>query len=560
MRSVLKANLVVMGIFPAFLLGSTSLEKIEKAYREKKLTREEYITLRVMAVVEPGNLPSEYRGEKPTEEPCGTKYLTEAFREMGYSILTRPVLSGPEDTIFTLHFMVHYTTQGSDSTDPSYASLVAAFAEFSWAYEVGYLGWDAPPPDYGYGGDDRYDIYIMSLESGVWGYTVPEKPGPDPYQEEATSYIVISNDLSHDQARITVAHELNHACQLSYSYNEDSWWMENCAVWMEDVVYDDVNRYVEFFSSYPNPLSNPDRSISCEEQLYEYAGGIWPAFLAEFYDLDVPRKAWEKQGIHHGNHTLSDLDFILSEHYSSSLDEALREYGIWRYFTGPRHDPYHFSESYLWPPSFVLRSHHDYPDSGTGDPEPPDSRGGTNFIELYPQGGALMLTFNGAEGCGWSVTLIGYRTGEPPREFPMNLHAGNAGCDSFPFSDFQYLLLVPTVTCWVDSGPDLLYSYFVDSIMQGEPDISIYPDTVVIDVFYRSGRSWNIFSGTFNVKNWGSADLVYLKNFLFSAGPCPPSFWSSDVNGDGWVDYHDLIYLASYLYESGPEPVCQRGR
>ena len=171
-----------------------------------------------------------------------------------------------------------------------------------------------------------------------------------------------------------------------------------------------------------------------------------------------------------------------------------------------------------------------------------------------------MLTFNGAEGCGWSVTLIGYRTGEPPREFPMNLHAGNAGCDSFPFSDFQYLLLVPTVTCWVDSGPDLLYSYFVDSIMQGELDISIYPDTVVIDVFYRSGRSWNIFSGTFNVKNWGSADLVYLKNFLFSAGPCPPSFWSSDVNGDGWVDYHDLIYLASYLYESGPEPVCQRGR
>ena len=67
-------------------------------------------------------------------------------------------------------------------------------------------------------------------------------------------------------------------------------------------------------------------------------------------------------------------------------------------------------------------------------------------------------------------------------------------------------------------------------------------------------------TGTFNVKNWGSAGLVYLTNFLFSAGPCPPSFWNSDVNGDGWVDYRDLIYLASYLYESGPEPVCQRGR
>jgi hypothetical protein len=54
-----------------------------------------------------------------------------------------------------------------------------------------------------------------------------------------------------------------------------------------------------------------------------------------------------------------------------------------------------------------------------------------------------------------------------------------------------------------------------------------------------------------------SADVVYLINYLFVAGPTPiPRLEAGDVNCDGAVNSADVVYLINYLFVAGPPPNC----
>jgi hypothetical protein len=53
------------------------------------------------------------------------------------------------------------------------------------------------------------------------------------------------------------------------------------------------------------------------------------------------------------------------------------------------------------------------------------------------------------------------------------------------------------------------------------------------------------------------ADLTYLVDYLFRAGPTPPCVDESDVNGDGGnPNVADLTYLVDFLFRSGPPPAA----
>lgn len=49
------------------------------------------------------------------------------------------------------------------------------------------------------------------------------------------------------------------------------------------------------------------------------------------------------------------------------------------------------------------------------------------------------------------------------------------------------------------------------------------------------------------------ADLFYLINYVYSAGP--PPIRCGDANGDGAVNAADIDYLIAYIYTGGPDPV-----
>ena len=52
------------------------------------------------------------------------------------------------------------------------------------------------------------------------------------------------------------------------------------------------------------------------------------------------------------------------------------------------------------------------------------------------------------------------------------------------------------------------------------------------------------------------ADLVYLVDFMFNAGPEPECFDEGDVDASGVepIDIADLVYLVDFMFNAGPQP------
>jgi hypothetical protein len=54
------------------------------------------------------------------------------------------------------------------------------------------------------------------------------------------------------------------------------------------------------------------------------------------------------------------------------------------------------------------------------------------------------------------------------------------------------------------------------------------------------------------------ADLIYIVNYMFQAGPPPPIMRQADVNASGGpIDISDLIYMVEYMFQGGPPLHCQ---
>lgn len=392
---------------------------------------------------------------------CGTLFALKQF--LSKSPFQRPDLT-PESIIETEHFRIHYTLYGQNRCDTAYARAVANYCEFSWHKQIDTMGWAAPPPDYGQGGDDRYDIYIYDLPSGVGGWCVTEAWYSEPYPNGASSWIGVDNGLGLGNfLKIVCSHEFSHASQFRYSAREMNFIYENTAVWMEDCCYEEINDYISYLSTSPNPLGNPDYSITSVENLYLYAGGIWFMFLEDKYDIICPRRVWENMGEIGGENTLFAIDSVLRAYYSSNLRTALRDYALWRYFVGIRADTSrYFKEGNLWPTSYLLRTISEYPAWGTEDPRPPFAPGGCDFIQLRNGGGKLTINFNGEDGYKWRLWVVGYKPGSSDL-YEMRLDSlTGAGRDSFNWGDREHFALIPVVCNWEFSSGALIFDYDVD--------------------------------------------------------------------------------------------------
>ncbi|MEO0093565.1 MAG: MXAN_6640 family putative metalloprotease [candidate division WOR-3 bacterium] len=461
-----------------------------------------------------------------SDTKCGTQEALETFR---YGIkLPRPA-SGPK-YVYSTHFIIHFDTTGSNATTRAYAESTSKYAEYSWAKQCDTLLWATPPPD-GAGPDDRYDIYIRNLS--YLGVTYSEYLYPNPYPNGATSYIEVDNDISPwGLLQVTVAHEFNHACQLRYSYLEGVWFMENCATWMEDICYDNVNDYINYLSySTPDPLENPHLSITETNNLYEYAGCLWPMLLQEGYNIACPRRAWERMGTVSGENTLSGIDYALSNYYGSNLAGALKKYGIWRYFTGTRADPtYHFSESNLWPTSTVLATHNSYPASGNQGSMNPSGPGGTDFIRFNPGSGILNISFNGQNGYSWGAYAIGYRVPAQSVEQEIMLDANGDGSTSMPWTGNSHIALIPIVTHWTSSANNLTFTY-------NATQSSLTTDVGVTAILAPTGTqdSGAVVTPQARVKNFGTNPASFSTTFRIG------SFYSNTQNVNNLIPGESII-------------------
>lgn len=191
--------------------------------------------------------------------------LDEKYPFQCTDLLPRPGLSGAEQRLETVHFVIHYTTEGSDRANSQYVQEVADAFEFVWQKLIIEAGWSPPTPDCGEGGDRRFDIYLRDSIGRIdaLGYATPEMiVGDNPgtlnaiEQFAGYSYIVIDNDMGGNVQvmQAVVAHEFHHNIQFGYDVLDPYGGMyESGAVWIQQTLFPDYNTAMSFVDFFRTP-------------------------------------------------------------------------------------------------------------------------------------------------------------------------------------------------------------------------------------------------------------------------------------------------------------------
>jgi hypothetical protein len=266
--------------------------------------------------------------------------------------ITRVQLSGPESIRDTIHFRIHYTTQGADRTTEGYVDALELSVEEIWRIQIDRMQWPIPPSDGTRGGNALYDVYLSDLVGSgdhALGYTVPEDyrgdnpDTPNVTENAATSYIVLENDFDLDLSdypavialmRTTMSHEFNHAIQFAYDTGDMQWYYEATATWMETVALvkdEDATGYVEYVYKYPELCFGSEQDIA--DGLSVYGSWLFIQALEDAHGIEGVQKLWENIANYDGfealEQTLSyygeDIAVILPAYHVQNL---VRKYAL----------------------------------------------------------------------------------------------------------------------------------------------------------------------------------------------------------------------------------------
>jgi hypothetical protein len=169
-------------------------------------------------------------------------------------------------------------------------------------------GYQRPMGDGRRGGSKALDIYLQDIgRQGYYGWCDSDAPAGGTGSLGAPAYCVFDNNYREfpvhtplENLEVTAAHELFHAVQFAYDYNEDAWFMEATATWAEDEVYTDVNDNLQYLPQ--SPLAQPGKSMDrfLPTGFRQYGDWIFFRYLTErFPDAEgglptLVRSIWER--------------------------------------------------------------------------------------------------------------------------------------------------------------------------------------------------------------------------------------------------------------------------
>ncbi|MBN2586355.1 MAG: T9SS type A sorting domain-containing protein [Candidatus Fermentibacteraceae bacterium] len=518
MRSYLTLLGSLLLVLSGIATGDTPMERILSSMEAGEISGTEAAELLVQSVTDYDNLPSLYTDGTDAAR-CGTPALLEAMRLTGETdspLANRPVLTGPEYTIDSPsgHFKIHWTDSGADATNSSYANTVVLAADSAWAVQCDDMGFIHPPPDMGVGGDDKYDMYICYLGGGVLGYTTcnGEYHPPDSTHSCSASHVVIGSNITASGTRVcTVAHEFQHAIQMSYDYNEPTWFMENCAVWMEEMVYPTVNDYLMYISYGENPIRYPWMDIR-SGSMYWYGAFTWPWMMWDRWGYESVRSIWEYCAAQVGNTMLAAHDDMFADH-GMTFEEFFMDYGCWRWFTAGNwyagcgmYNP----EVVLWNPGPRVLPYHEVtslPFTGDQTTNYEPDTWGIHWVRVNLtnyQNDWIEMSFDGRDGFEWNMGVImqdlsGRHYFEwydcDPTTGNLDVTVGACGWD--------YAIFFPAL---ISTSPlDHLYEISISSLgtgIEGSPDVTDQLNLSVSSNPMTAGGSV-----TFNMPEAGNAQL-----------------------------------------------------
>ncbi|MGA1796409.1 MAG: MXAN_6640 family putative metalloprotease, partial [bacterium] len=304
----------------------------------------EELNLRIQEIFKKGPYARERGAEAPVLK-CATPIIRYALRHKellwpeNQFIRYRPTYGGAPELAYDIpegHFRIHYTesgthavygSDGNPDTIPAFITDLASYFEYSWSTEVDGMKYFRPRPDGSAGGDtDLYDVYVIDL--GYYGYT-----SSDGYYPNTYTYIVVDNSFigsgfstlisQEGSMKVTAAHEFFHAIQYTYTEFQESnpWWEENTAVWMEDVIYDQVDDYLRYL---PDRLDRLYLPLDNED--YMYGGVLWAQFLSESYGDDIIRHIFERFFID-ASTAKTAIQYILTDR-GSGWGEAMSQFSL----------------------------------------------------------------------------------------------------------------------------------------------------------------------------------------------------------------------------------------
>ncbi len=528
----------------------STLDKIDQALSAGRLSRDLATLYKVYSVHAPEKLPMEYRPETEIIARCGTPVLLEALREMPNlspsiqasitEAQSRPTTTNTYDSPGQ-YYKIHYdivgthavpTADGNSNGIPDYVENLALYADSSWEHEILTIGWREPPSDGLSGGDSRYDIYAQSI--AYYGYTQSETAGPEPWADYS-SYIVVHNNFigfppnddpdgnQAGAAKVTVAHEFNHACQYAYDAFDEFFIYELTAVSMEEEVFDIVNdayNYLDSFFDYPY--------ISLAEYSnHAYSTFIWALYLYQNYDTQVMPDIWEVMRYHN---VYDGHDTALVARGTTAAKE-MSLFTDWNYLTSFRDDGFHHEEAADYPYLNVNYTENTYPvsRSQTGSTRP--QGWAANYSRFNPGTFAnkiLKVEFNGQNDVEWGYTGIGYRAGQECLISVADIDpvTGDGALYLPFFPDLDYIVGVATSLRRSTAGSNYVYTA-----------TALTPGDVNED------------------NNINPLDVVLLVNFVYKGhDSITPIDAFGDCNCDGQNNPIDVVLLVNYVYKSGDAP------
>jgi len=418
----MRIALATLLLLSVYVFADTAFQRIES---DQSLTTDQRALYLVYSVVDQSRLPQQYLTDADADI-CGTPALHEAsllFDQISSSTLeeilslaSRPSLSGSPQSFVTSggHFRIHYTLTGTDACELSYAQDIGTCMDYAWTEECGTMGFFTPPPDNNIGGDNLYDVYVSHMTGSTLGYTSSggEYKPPDSTHSCSASYIAMGNSLGPDHQKVTSAHEFQHAIQMSYDYQEPTWFMENCAVWVEDKLWDDINDYLGYYGD--GAIRKPFRKIN-GGAMYWYGASYWPRMMGLMYGYEAVREVWENCAATTGSNMWNALDEMFTAH-GSSLEDGFMTYGLWRYMVGPQwfasFDLFD-EEADTWGTPLVFSWHNANPLPFSGDqgshPQYVMDTYGIAWIKVKLedyQGGWVQMNFNGRDNFEWDLGVI----------------------------------------------------------------------------------------------------------------------------------------------------------
>jgi hypothetical protein len=259
-------------------------------------------------------------------------HLKGAERRQAQTLLARPTdgAADPQDSGYTVpeanaspscsaHFCAHWVDSGDDAPDladgngdgvPDYVDTVLSTAEESYSVENGQLGWRAPKSDGTLGGSvGKVDIYLKQLGgTGIYGYSAPDPSQQNEGDNALFAYLVIDNDFQSSEfpgyaspltpLQVTLAHEYNHVLQFGYDFNQDTWFLESTAVWMEGKVFPAAHDYLQYLPGWVQLTRQPLTTFNGTDpndrhNLKVYGTAVWNKWLDQQFGPNVIRGAWE---------------------------------------------------------------------------------------------------------------------------------------------------------------------------------------------------------------------------------------------------------------------------